>query len=324
MLLSFIIHLQERYPNARKETRLPKNINHRIPYAQVETYYIDASWYCLQWHNAKHAFIYSIEVNTKEKLYLPVEILHPDIHWQYALRGGYEVVGHNKTTTVLQMGQKHMIRGERGKFEVEVALGQHWIVGFNVASNWLTRYPADLNIAVHDFPYMLLQDKLYQSEQTRISDHERAEIYHLLGLAPSKHIKQDSQIYMPITNLIDLRQMTSDSLLTPIHKKVLAVQYYIRQRIDSDQPIPPIREIANLFGINNEYLSRSHKAIHGSSIQAYIQHQKLERSVVLLQLKMPIKDIAHKTGYSDSSAFRKAFVSRYGVSPSRYTAPPIK
>lgn len=324
MLFSFIIHLQKQYPDARKETRLPRNIKHRISYAKVETWYINESWYCLQWHNAKHTLLYSIELDAREKLHLPVEIQQPDIHWQYALQGGYNLVKVPKVKTVLQCGQKHMIRGEHGQFTVEVHAGRHSIVGFNVASSWLTRYPEELNIAAQHMPGMLLPDKLYQSEPTPISEQELAELHYLLGLAPSKHIKQDSQIYLPITNLVDLHQEDSDSLLSPIHKKVLAVQHYIQKRISSDQAVPPIVEIAELFGISNSHLSRAHTSIHGSTIQAYIQDQKLERAVALLRMKMPIKDIAHKLGYSDGSAFRKAFVRKFGICPSEFTPPPIE
>src|SRR5690606_24228762 len=89
MMTSFIIHFKEMYPGARWESRLPKDVSHRLAYAKANTWYEGESWLSIQHCDTKHVYLYYLEVNTAIPLYLPVEVTFADVHWQFALQGGY-------------------------------------------------------------------------------------------------------------------------------------------------------------------------------------------------------------------------------------------
>lgn len=319
MIPGFMIHLGAIYSAIAKSNKLPKEVSYRIPYAQVDSWYKDRyNWCCMQWHNAKHVYLYSIELQLSERTRIAVDINHPDTHWQYALQGGYSLVGPDGAIPVLEEGCKHLLRGAPGHLQVDVDAGRHWIVGFHVAASWLGRYPEELAIDEQHISRELQHGILYQSAPTAISELDRAELYYLLGLGPSRHILQDSQIYLPISKLVEQMQTPDDTALSPVQNKVQAVRYYITQLIDTDQAIPSISALADRFGIDKNYLGRRHQLLHGESLATYIFDQKQDRALVLLAKKKPISDISHLLGYSHSSAFRKAFIKKHGICPSEY------
>jgi AraC-like DNA-binding protein len=321
MQQSFVIDIQQQYADARISTRLPPAISYRMAYAEHQTWHMDNSWYSLQWHDAKHVFLYCIEIEAKEVLYLPIEVLFTDIHWQYALKGGYSLSQAGVSVPILQVGQQHKIYGERGSFVVEVTIGRHLLIGFNIASDWLSRYSELLKIHPSDLSVALLPDKLYQTSPGNITDAMQAELLLLLGLPSSEHLHQDVSIYQPVSKLLELNLQQETAVETcsksPIQEKVLAIHQYIAACLSHHQAVTPIHEIALHFGINSDYLNRVHKAITGCNLQSYIRSKTLERSAQMLRNGYPISEVAFRLGYSDSSAFSKAFKKRYGISPSQ-------
>lgn len=319
MIPSFIIHLGDINPAIQKSNRLPKEVSYRIPYAQVDSWYDDKNnWSCIQWHNAKHVYLYSIEIQTTERRRIAVEINHPDIHWQYALKGGYSLPDLHDCVPVLQEGYKQMLRGAPGDLQVEVGKGRHWIVGFNVAASWLGRYPEDLFIGEQYISQELESDILYQSIPIPITDLDRAELYYLLGLSPSQHILQDSQIYLPISKLVEQMQTLDDATLSPIQNKVQAVKHYIQQCITTNEKVPTISALADHFCVDKDYLGRMYRSTEKESLAYYIYRLKQKRAAELLLNKVAISCIAEQLGYSDSAAFRKAFKKYHGMYPSAY------
>ena len=319
MIPSFILHLGAINPAIQKSNRLPREISYRIPYAQADSWYGDKNnWSCIQWYNAKHVYLYSIELQTTERRRISVDINHPDIHWQYALKGGYSIPDLHGPVPVLQEGYKQMLRGAPGHLEVEVDKGRHWVVGFNVAASWLGRYPDDLFIGEQYIAREVECDILYQSIPIPITDLDRAELYYLLGLSPSQHILQDSQIYLPISKLVEQMQTLDDATLSPIQNKVQAVKHYIQQCIATNEQVPAISTLADTFCTDKNYLSRMYRSVEKESLAYAIYRLKQERAAELLLKKIPISSIAEQLGYSDSAAFRKAFKKYHKVYPSSY------
>lgn len=320
MIPSFIIHFNKILPYFKEEGKRPKNVSQYVAYATSHTWHDEESWCNIQFFNGKHIYLYSIEIETTKKLHIPVEIILPDTHWQFAMKGGYGLPTAKGTTPILAQGQKHLIRGTNNKFDVEISEGTHWLVGFNIAGSWLGRYPDELPLDDYYMAHEVGHNMLYQSEPLPINDFDLAEIYYMLGLAPSKHILQDSQVYLPVTKLVDHIHSNEKSRLTPLETKVAAIEHYIRQCIQNDQYVPAISTIAAQFGIDKDYLGRLYHSLRGTSLNSYINTLKQERAVELLFLKKTTTKIAYILGYSDVSSFSRAFKAMYGVSPSQYLA----
>ncbi len=321
MIPSFIAHFGNLYPGSKATSRLPRALSHPISYADSLTWQQQDDWCNIQWHNAKHVYLYSIEIQTTLKLKIPVSINYTDIHWQYAMKGGYSLREANKSIPVLNQGHKHLLRGIPCNLEIEVNKGRSWIVGFNVAASWLNRYPEELTTGEQVLSQELQPDMLYQSVPISISELDRAELYQLLDLGRSRHILQDSQIYLRIAKLVEQMQSLADSTLSPIQNKVQAVKYYIQQCIATHQQVPPVSALADRFCVDKDYLSRMYRSAENENLAYYIYRSKQQHAAKLLLNNVSISSIVEQLGYSDSAAFRKAFKKYHGVYPSAY--PPI-
>ncbi len=78
-------------------------------------------------------------------------------------------------------------------------------------------------------------------------------------------------------------------------------------------------EIADLFHINRDYLSRKFKQVFGEGMVNYINRLRIKKAETLLRdSDMKVRDIAFLVGYSDEKYFTKQFRLFLGTSPSEY------
>jgi AraC-like DNA-binding protein/ligand-binding sensor protein len=83
------------------------------------------------------------------------------------------------------------------------------------------------------------------------------------------------------------------------------------------------REIATRLGISEGHFGKVFRRIMGQPFRDYVQSVRMERAqALLLESKRPIGEVALDVGYSDTSAFTRAFTRSCGVSPSEYRESP--
>ncbi len=99
-----------------------------------------------------------------------------------------------------------------------------------------------------------------------------------------------------------------------------SVIYAIIRYIDTNiLDLPSIREIADKFGYNYTYLSRTFKQRTGKTLQSHIAYKKTEKALEFLsQGKHTITEIADILGYESVQSFSKAFLKVMGYTPSHY------
>ena len=80
-----------------------------------------------------------------------------------------------------------------------------------------------------------------------------------------------------------------------------------------------LKTIAQKLNVNSSYLSTLfHKEV-GCTLTAYINRQRIERSIQLLQATSdPVQEIAAECGFQDVNYFIKLFKKQTGFTPSRY------
>jgi transcriptional regulator GlxA family with amidase domain len=80
-----------------------------------------------------------------------------------------------------------------------------------------------------------------------------------------------------------------------------------------------LARVTELSAIPERTLKRRFKAATGSSLIEYLQNLRVEEAKQLLETTdLPVEDISEKTGYSDTSFFRRLFKRLTGLTPSKY------
>jgi AraC family transcriptional regulator, transcriptional activator of the genes for pyochelin and ferripyochelin receptors len=85
-----------------------------------------------------------------------------------------------------------------------------------------------------------------------------------------------------------------------------------------DNP-PSLLDLARQVGLNDCTLKRGFRQVFGTTVFGYLyDYRMLEAQNLLLQKRMSINAIARKVGYTNRSAFYRAFRKKFGISPSNY------
>lgn len=93
---------------------------------------------------------------------------------------------------------------------------------------------------------------------------------------------------------------------------------FIRERIGENLRV---EQIADEVGISRMHLLRLFKVEHGMSVQQFIRDLRVnEAKRLLTTTNMPIKEIAHRVGFSDPQHFNKVVRWNTGYSPTRLRA----
>ncbi len=80
-----------------------------------------------------------------------------------------------------------------------------------------------------------------------------------------------------------------------------------------------VSSIAEEFGYSSDYISTKVKEKTGLSAKSYITHCRIMcAKQILLCSDLPIEEISHQCGFSDSKAFFKVFKKHEGITPSQY------
>ena len=98
---------------------------------------------------------------------------------------------------------------------------------------------------------------------------------------------------------------------------VSVIQEYIYNHVDSSDLCRS--SIAEYMHTNPEYLSCVFQQKFGQTLSTYIRQLRIDKAKeLLLYTKLPLDEIAEKTGFSDSSYFQKQFKKSTGITPKQF------
>ena len=100
---------------------------------------------------------------------------------------------------------------------------------------------------------------------------------------------------------------------SPTIKKIVT---HIRLNPDADLTL---KAIAEKFSMNKNYLSTLFKKETGTSLTAFVNQERLNYAIRLLNLtQLPVGEIAKMCGIDDMNYFSRLFKQHVGTSPSSY------
>ena len=100
----------------------------------------------------------------------------------------------------------------------------------------------------------------------------------------------------------------------PYDEKIASVLSYIGENLTS--PLS-VEELADMVHISRYHFMRLFKAQTGTSVHAYVRQRRLMRAAHLIREGMSAARAAEESGFSDYSAFHRAFTAVFGVSPGK-------
>ena len=302
---------------------IPKISSYHIPYTNKISWRGAAWWMALQWYDAKHAYVYCMEIHSKNGLDVVLRCFCDDIHWLYLLKGRLSL-NDKYTQQKLQEGFHAQYITLTDRTTLSAGSGRHILVGFTVAKGWLSRYMTD---GLDFLPPSRSVNNNEASKHTirppvRTTPAMQAEILSLMTLPLSARLSQDSAIYQPVSQLVELERVSylkaedppvvSGNRCAAIAE---AVQRYVIKSIQHGAHIPPISEIASHFHVHPDYLSRCHRMYYGVGLKQFIREKLLHKAYELLLTGEKVGDVAFKLGFWDVSAFGKAFKQLFQFNP---------
>ena len=91
---------------------------------------------------------------------------------------------------------------------------------------------------------------------------------------------------------------------------------FIDENLDKELKL---KNIANKFNYNEQYIARLFKSLGSVSLHQYILNQRISQAnYYLSETSLSIKEIAQKLGYHDSHNFMKIYKRETGLTPSEY------
>lgn len=135
-----------------------------------------------------------------------------------------------------------------------------------------------------------------------------------IGNSTSLYLKTNSLLFSLIANLYEELQIHEAS------KSASTLSDEVKYYIDLNYPQDiRITDIAKMFHVHPNYLSRIFSKKYEISPKKYILNLKMKKACeLLLTSEYPISVIANAIGFTDQLAFSKLFKANIGVSPTTY------
>lgn len=161
-----------------------------------------------------------------------------------------------------------------------------------------------------------VSDERYILRHLQVEDYLNniTKIICISGPPISQFLMSNSILFKIMANLleeIDYRE--SDST---VHDTVDEIKFYL----DMNYPKKiQISQVASMFGLHPNYMSRIFKDKYGMSPKQYLMDQKLKKaSRLLVTTDHPVSLISGSLGFEDPLAFSKLFKKKYTISPTDY------
>jgi AraC-like DNA-binding protein len=154
------------------------------------------------------------------------------------------------------------------------------------------------------------------------SNHERLtiqfrQLLHFANTVGYTHLMQDYLLTLILTELTQQSiNSFGESLLEHGDGRIENMIEWLRIHLDREISI---KELAEQFGFNKDYLTRWFKNRTGETVRRYINGMKILRAMELLcDSSLSVKEIAFSLGFKDEKYFMKLFKSYENLTPSEY------
>lgn len=253
-----------------------------FPGGSILSQYLSGRQYSLSLH---YLFILS-----SMQLYLQPVAMYPVLHC--LLQGAITLHAGHKTPVLLQQNE-YISEAVAKKQLVSVSKGMHLYCSVQIADYAIedTMQPAAVPQAIKQLLRTLLRQQ------------------HSGGSGQLPALLQKLQQATPIP------EQLADAGI-PNRNKICQVKEYLQKNYSNNISI---KQLSQLFSINEYHLKKDFKLLFGTTIHSYIISQRINSAKdLLIKNDLSVEEIANATGFYDHSHFSKQFKSTTGHSPSGF------
>ena len=227
----------------------------------------------------------------------------------------------------------HYLQTERGTGQVETAAGSFLLQeheGVLIApfirhsysgleSPWITKFATFNGTAERSIPQILGNRQVVHvgSAQGELISGLISECVRLYGIHPLDSRQLSINCYTMLLNIADSSSATSPAGEPLYHNYVLPVI----EEIERDYTLPlTVDELSRKVFVTPQYLSRLFRRYLNCSVYEYLTAFRISKAKELLITcpMLDIRDIALRTGFSDSSHFISTFRKAVGTTPLKF------
>jgi len=126
-----------------------------------------------------------------------------------------------------------------------------------------------------------------------------------------------SSITTALQDIITDNANTPDTVVPRPSEAAIIQNVYEYIRNNLEEPLPSTKELSKMFGANEFTLKEGFRHFFNTSIYQFYTEERLKKAhLLILQTKIPLKEIAFISGYNDYTNFYKAFKKRFSYAPS--------
>lgn len=124
--------------------------------------------------------------------------------------------------------------------------------------------------------------------------------------------QENKNLYKSLSEV--LQEMPNNTIRSAEVHLIQDVYDYIIGHLDTS--LPSLRELSQIFGINEFKLKHGFRELFKTSIYQFYNEQRLQSAHLLIeQSSLPLKEIAYRSGFSTYANFSKSFKKKFGYAP---------
>lgn len=129
-------------------------------------------------------------------------------------------------------------------------------------------------------------------------------------------VKSNLFMIMHLLNQHCVDTKEDEQALRLTYDKLKAALYWVQLSYAEDTPV---KKVASMCGFSESHFMKLFKELTGMSFTAYLINYRLELAAnQLLETNLNIIEIASNCGFHNHSYFTRAFVKKYGITPTQY------
>ena len=107
------------------------------------------------------------------------------------------------------------------------------------------------------------------------------------------------------------KEISDNAARLALKAKEMADEHFREQQLN-------VNSIAEEFGVNNSYLSRTFKQAYGMGLLDYINDIRLREAEILMEAGTSVKEAAERVGFGSSRPLIRCFRDKYNMTPGDY------